>query len=245
MSFTLETDPNTIDELAPKVDWEDFVVNCLHWYQGEHVGCIGPTGSGKTTLILHLIRYRKAVTVIGTKPRDSTLQYLIKERGFVRVREWDMNLSPAQYPRRVFWPKTKGLNSTVEQSKLTYAALKGMYEQEYWCVVVDELWYLVHELKLEQAVRVYLQQGRSLGISLVVGTQRPSRVPLEVYDQSTHLFFWRDNDENNLKRISGISWRSSHEIMSVIANLKKHEVLYINTRTGDMLRTMSPPPGKA
>jgi hypothetical protein len=77
-------------------------------------------------------------------------------------------------------------------------------------------------------------------ISLVVATQRPAFVPLEVYDQSQHLFFWRDNDERNLKRISGISWLNAAYVQALVASLERHEVLYINTPTGLMYRTTAP-----
>jgi hypothetical protein len=61
-------------------------------------------------------------------------------------------------------------------------------------------------------------------------------------DQSTHLFFWLDNDERNLKRLSGISWKSAKTVQGLIMNLDRYQVLYINTRTGEMARITPPPP---
>ncbi len=115
-----------------------------------------------------------------------------------------------------------------------------IYVEGAWTVAIDETWYIIQTLKMEREIKTYLLQARALGISLVCATQRPAYIPLEVYDQSTHLMFWRDNDESNLKRISGISWRSADLIRSVVADLDKHQVLYINTRTGEMLRTRCP-----
>jgi hypothetical protein len=73
-----------------------------------------------------------------------------------------------------------------------------------------------------------------------MGAQRPSRIPLELFDQTTHLFFWRDNDEVNLKRIGGVGWLSSGPIRAFTANLEPYQVLYIHTRKGWMYRTTAP-----
>jgi hypothetical protein len=51
------------------------------------------------------------------------------------------------------------------------------------------------------------------------------------------LVFFRDNDETNLKRISGISWLSKKTVQSLVANLDQFQALVINTRTGAMVRT--------
>jgi hypothetical protein len=96
-------------------------------------------------------------------------------------------------------------------------------------------------LGMEAEARIMLQQARSMDISFVMGAQRPSRIPLEVFDQSSHLFFWRDNDEVNLKRIGGIGWLASGPIRAFVANLKPYQVLYINSRKGWMYRTTAPP----
>jgi hypothetical protein len=95
-------------------------------------------------------------------------------------------------------------------------------------------------LGMEKEARIFLQQARSNDISFVVGAQRPSRIPLEVFDQTTHLFFWRDNDEINLKRMGGIGWMDAQPIRYFVANLEPFQVLYINTRKGWMYRTTAP-----
>lgn len=232
-----------LDEQAPRVEWDEFMEYIFDWRQGQHVALIGPTDSGKTTLALAILPLRKYIVVLATKPKDSTLTQFGKGNGFKRFAEWD-EIHPELVPRRLLWPDASSLYSAVNQRTHFKRSLAHIYREGGWCVYIDELWFLIHHLKLELEVRTYLQQARSNNISLMVATQRPAFVPLEVYDQSQHLFFWRDNDERNLNRISGISWLNANYVRALVASLDRHEVLYIHTPTGSMYRTIAPVEGK-
>lgn len=224
--------------MAPRVPWDEFISDHFRWRQGEHVALIGPTGQGKTTLLTHLLPIHPYVTVFATKPKDESMDGLIRT-GYYPIKRWQ-SLDPQKFPRRVLWPDASSLDSDRVQAEVFHDAFARIYREGGWTVAIDELWYIINILKLERDVKTYLLQARALGISLLAATQRPAWVPLEVYDQSTHLFFWRDNDENNLRRLSGISFRSADLIRSVVADLERFQVLYINTRTGEMIRTRSP-----
>ena len=224
---------------APRVPWDQFISKYFRWEQGEHVALIGPTGQGKTTLLTNLLPLHPYVVVFATKPRDESMSRLIRHDKYYPVKEWQ-RLDPKQYPRRVLWPDAGSLNSVAIQQEVFHDAFGRIYREGGWTVAIDELWYIDNVLKLEMDVKLYLLQARALGISLLAATQRPAWVPLEIYDQSTHLFFWRDNDETNLRRLSGISFRSADLIRSVVSELEKFQVLYINTRTGQMFRTRAP-----
>lgn len=246
------TIPADIEAKPQRVFWQPFVDEIFRWNQGEHVAFIAPTGSGKTTVALRLLPLRKYITVLATKPRDKTLDAFAQgfgrhkhwlngwQKGFVVWGQWREHASATKFPHRVIWPPADRLDSAEQQGHVFRDTLSSIYTQGSWCVYIDELWFVTNVLKLDREVKVYLQQARSLDISLVVATQRPAFIPLEVYDQSTHLFFWRDNDEANLSRISGISWLSARLVRETVADLLPHEVLYINTRTGEMYRTMCP-----
>lgn len=238
------------DTMAPEITWDQFSKLVFDWRQGQHVAMVGPTESGKSTLTYAILPRRKYVTFFATKPRDRTLDQFADRGGFVRIEDWPpmagrlskKPVSAEQMPRRLLWPDATQMGpETLANQQATFRrAFHDIYGQGGWCTVWDEFWMMCSILEMEKEARIMLQQARSNDISFVIGAQRPSRIPLEVFDQTTHLFFWRDNDQRNLERIGGIGWLDANPIRAFVANLQPHQVLYLNARTGWMYRTTAP-----
>lgn len=224
---------------APRVPWDKFREREFTWKRGEHVALLGPTGQGKTFLMRALLPIHPYVAVMATKPRDDTMMELITRNGYAKLEAWG-SYPVKDMPRRVVWPDATSIDAVKEQREVFHDAFGRIFREGGWTIAIDELWYITVVLKLELDVRMILLQGRSLDISFLSATQRPAFVPLEVYDQSTHLFFWRDNDDRNLTRLKEINARGGRILKSIVMNLEAHQVLYINTRTGKMLRTRVP-----
>ena len=126
------------------------------------------------------------------------------------------------------------------QRHVFHDAIEHIYAEGWWDLIIDEGYYIDEVLKLGSLLRLIYTQIRSTGVSIILATQRPAWVPVEVYDQSTHLFFWRDNDARNLRRLREVSVAHEDAIREIIPHLEEHQVLYLNTRTGAMCRTRSP-----
>jgi hypothetical protein len=236
------------DDMAPVIDWDDFLTYVFDWRQNQHVGLIGPTESGKSTLEFAILPMRKYIVFFATKPADRTLDAFASKGGFTKIQDWppmkrrNREYTAQEMPRRLLWPDASKMSpeTLATQRAVFVKAFHDIYSQGGWCTAWDEFWMMCKILEMEDEARIMLQQARSNDIAFVMGAQRPSRIPVELYDQSTHLFFWRDNDETNLKRMGGIGWLSSGPIRAFVASLEPHQVLYINTRRGWMYRTTAP-----
>lgn len=233
---------------APRLPWDVFYSTVFDPTPGEHIAIIGPTGNGKTVLQNAILPKFPFVTVFVTKPQDETMQELVDSKLYAKMQQWH-KLSPTEVPRRVLWPDASDIHAEARQREVFKYAMSAIFREAGrpkkkpvgWALAIDELWYIINVLGLDREVKMFLLQGRSLGHSLIVATQRPSSVPLEVYDQSTHLFFFADNDRANLDRLAGINARSSSMVRLLVSNLERHQALYINTRTREMHRTKLPP----
>lgn len=244
------------DEMAPILEWDDFMTDVLdspqpelRWAQNQHMALIGPTDSGKSTALHGMLPLRKYTTFLGTKIKDDTLQSFVDSGEYKRLGDWPpvkgrimrRPVSAEEMPKRLLWPNVSSLEQVYALAPVFNRAVNDIYGQGGWCCVWDEFWMQCDILKMKQTAKVLLQQARSNDISMVMGMQRPAWIPPEVFDQTRHLFFWRDNDELNLKRIGSVGWLSAGPIRAFVANLDPWQTLYVNNRTGYMYRTTAPP----
>lgn len=230
------------------VPWAEFHDRRFVWRQGEHVSLIGKTGGGKSTLARAILDHRAYVVAMASKPHDPTLDGFRRD-GFVLTRSW-----PPKRPRRpklradgslaehraLLWPSMREMGDVHKQRAVFDVALRRIFETGRWCVYADELRYLAGTLGLKSHFELLWLQGRSLGVSLVASTQRPSWVPREMYSQATHLFLWRNGDEADLRRLSDIGGDhglSPVELRHLVRSLPKHHVLYLHAETGQLLTT--------
>ena len=237
------------EDSAPELGWDDFLTFALDWRQDQHLAAVGPTGQGKSTTIHGLVdATRSFVAYMATKPRDKTLDAYIAKGGYVRVKDWPPARGwprrpvPAEdMPRRLVWPDATSLNAEAEQKRVFEKALAEIYQTGGWCTVWDDFWYLTNILGLELTSKKFLMNARSNDIPFVMGAQRPAGNRLvEIFDQSDHILFFRDNDAANLRRIGGVGWLSSDLIRGHVANLEPFQFLYVNTRSGHMYRSRAP-----
>lgn len=243
--------PRPPDEMAPVLSFDDFMTYVFEWKQNQHVGTVGPTEQGKTNLGHFLLKeWRKYVAYLAIKTKDDTLEAFIKRGDYQRIYDWPPRkrtflrtrpATPQEMPKRLVWPDARALDSEAEQSRVFHKALADIYADGGWCPVFDDYWYLAHILGFEKTTKKFLANARSNDIPMMIAAQRPAGNRLvELFDQTTHLFFFRDQDEPNLNRISGVGYLNPRVIRGFVANLDPYQALYVNTRRGHMYRTTAP-----
>lgn len=229
VDWTEVQDQETVATI-PTVSYGHFLRE-FKWLQGQHITEIGPTGYGKTTLAVDLLTRRDFVMAFGTKRSDSTLDRLIRQRGYRRVQNFGQ-ITPEDR-RVVIWPNIAFLESADEilalQKEVFREALFAAFRQGGWCVYIDELRYITGKLNLKSEVELLWEQGRSSDISVVAGYQRPRNIPLLAYDQPEHLFFFKESDYENLSRMAEVvSWIDRKVLVNAIVHIPKYSFVYLN-----------------
>jgi len=230
------------DAAAPFVPWGEFLPAFVAgWEQGDHVSIIGQTKSGKSVLARELVEARTAASagwhtvVLATKPRDSTLSEYVR-RGWTKVKRWP----PRRLEQRIIlWPLGSDAAALFVDQRATFdAALRTIYRGGRWCVVLDEVRYLSHLLKLAPLLVLLWTQGRSIGITIVSATQRAAWVPLEFYTQARWLVIFRERSPRARRAIAEhCGGADAVQVARMAAALELHHCLVIDQHTGAMLRT--------
>lgn len=233
-SGSVELDDSTP---VPYLRWEDFRRR-VHFRQGEHITIVGTTGSGKTVLARELLAYRSYVVVLGTKNEDSELYAPFQERGYILTDHFNAE-PPGDESRIIFRPRqtTPDKTGRERQRDAFRHALFEIWEVGGWTIYADEIWWLTNPLKLSDTFEEFWTAGRSNHITVVASTQKPVDIPLLAFDQATHLFLFRNTDRYRIRRMAEFAGADSDVVRNLIPRLPRHEFLYVDTRTGTMLRS--------
>lgn len=229
--------PRTLPDIE-NVAWAT-ALRRMDWRQGEHITLIGPTGVGKTELMVELLEYHRFALFLNTKRIDPT-QKKLKGMGYRTIQKGrDLNPEVAHrfilappWPRRLSSEQLDSLHRREFIDGLTRA-----FWQTGWTIAIDELEYINRDLKIESPVNKLLRQGRSQGNSMILGTQRPRYVTLHAYEQATHLFLWKMKDTSNIARAAELAGVNRVQVLDIIIGLGRHDVLYVNTVTDEMFVT--------
>lgn len=243
MATTPQRRPIGLAKLGvPAIPWSSFFAE-LDWRQGEHVTMVGTTGCGKSTLAMTILPARAYRAIVCVKPRDKLMRQIARTEDYHVTAEWPPKKADAD--RIILWPPNHGSENLHEQADTVGRALRNLYREGRWCVYLDELEWLTGSkyLGLEGEVNVMWQHGRSLGLSLVTGAQRPRHVPMLAYDQATHLFLFQNSDRYNRQRMGELGGMDSKRIEWIMARLPKHVFLYVNTRDGELVVSKTPSKG--
>jgi energy-coupling factor transporter ATP-binding protein EcfA2 len=212
--------------------------------QGQHVAVVGPTESGKSTLLLELAKVKAAktandgrparVTVLALKPRDRTVAAL----GWPILKRW-----PPSYGQEhnIVWPGRGGDPETraARQRKVVGPLLRTIFKEGGQTVVVDEEWYVETKppegLGLKATMQLYWTEARAMDVTLMAGTQRPTGVVRAMWSEPKWFCIFRIEDEDDLKRVGEIGG-NRRELVELVQALGGHEFLVVHRPAGGTRR---------
>lgn len=207
----------------------------------EHLEILGPTGSGKSyflkTILAERARLRGShIVIIATKPADAT----IKSLNWPVVTSWPP--SKGWRDRRktaqvIFWAKAGGLSKEgrARQREAIADLLSQLWKPDSNIIVVfDEIAYVQHELDMKTTLETYLREGRTMGITVVAGTQRPQGITRYMHSESSWSVFFAPKDEEDAERMAQVAGNKLY-YRRVLAELnrKNHEFLLVHNLSGE------------
>ena len=173
----------------------------------EHWEIEGQSGSGKSYLAATAMQQRAqrwgtAEIAVITKNTDDSIPLL----GWPQVASW---AEVKKYKWCVFWPQTpaKGEEREAHHEAKIYELLSGLWpdsnEQANVVLYFDEIRYLESlSRRLKKMVRMYWREGRSHGISIIAGAQRPLEMVRDMHSEARWRAVFCPADEADMERFA-------------------------------------------
>lgn len=177
--------------------------------KAEHWEVTGQSGGGKSYLIATALQQRAErwdtpEIACLTKASDDSLPLL----GWPEVHDYK---GLKQFRQALFWPRTelKGEQREKWHEQRLYELLSELWQPDANVVLYfDEVRYIESlSNRLKKLVRMYWREGRSHGISLIAGAQRPVEMVRDQHSESRWKAVFPPADEADMERFSQLLGR--------------------------------------
>lgn len=196
--------------------------------QPEHLEILGPTGSGKSLLkrdiLLERVRRREtSVVSIATKNADKTMTSM----GWPIVDSWR---EVRRHDQVIFWPRTGKLGKArrLYQNGKIEDLLNHLWAPDANTVVDFDEWVYIEGLSAEMRdlLNMYVREGRSHGLTCVMGKQRVQGTQRDMHSESDWKFAFKMNDTEDNERLAQL-FGSKREWVPIIESLDRERFEFL------------------
>lgn len=231
-------------QVVAGMKWDEFLKYMKeHWKPGQHMALVGPTGQGKTTFAVPVLKQRKYVVALDPKGGDDTLA----ASGFQRINSWPPpakiwdDIADGKPARIILGAKGADFDAlTVEFSK----ALDSIYNGNGgWTVYIDEFQIAADKrmMNLAKKAEKLLISARYKKVSVVTAFQAPSWVPTASTRQATWIVMWPTRDDDCIKAVGQKSGREKIQFTEIVKKLPPYHALVIPPDISEPMIITNPP----
>lgn len=194
----------------------------------EHLEVLGPTGSGKSFLLgqilLERVRRRQtAVVYIATKKADGTIAKL----GWPVVSSWR---EVQRHDQCIYWPRTSAIGAKRKafQAEKIQELLDHLWREDSNTVVVfDEASYVeTLTADLKATIQMYLREGRSHGLTCVLGKQRVQGIQRDMHSETDWKIAFQMNDSADNERLAEL-FGKKREWLPIVESLDRERFEFL------------------
>jgi hypothetical protein len=187
---------------------------------------IGRTGCGKTTLGKYFVEdYKKPYSIVYDAKISQNIgnwnghQQVTSWKEYLEyIDEWD------EYPRIIYRP-TMAESLSAEYQEAFFA---NVYERQNCRLYIDEAYAVLGGTNPSFHLQAILSRGRERGISTIIATQRPKRIPLVFKSEVEHMYIFSMNLQEDILVVSQNTDIDPYEIR----DLENYQFIYYNCLTG-------------
>jgi len=223
----------------------DFLEEFRYRYtQGQHVMFFGPTGRGKTTLAGQMLAVTHPYT--PRKPRhdgprglitiqlgpDTALDHLgrpVASWPPTAFGTWFSSYDERPIIRR-FQPLPKRPEDFGGIRAQAHRILRWMFSQYEWSLFVPDLQVISDPrmMGLGAEVDQLIITKRKHGSSIWMDAQAPRWVPRSAGDQVSHIFMWRNRDEDTLRRLKSIAGLNLNFLSDLLKGIGYYDCVWVD-----------------
>jgi len=199
------------------MDWESLRIG-----KNDRAALIGSTGCGKTTLARHLVEDDRKPYSVVYDPKISD-----------NISGWEAHefhddlyeLQTSKSRRLIFRPDVY----ESADARLQDEFFLWVYANKHRRIYIDEAYAIHGGTNPAFHLQAILSRGRERGISAIVATQRPRRIPILLLSESEHFYIFRLNHNSDRAVVYDITGVTVDEQFG----LRNYEFIYYNCLTGE------------